>query len=69
MQWLMAIIPATQEFIKRMKFKASLGKKVSKTPSQPTSCKWWYLSLISATQEAEIRGLKSKLAPGKNVRS
>jgi hypothetical protein len=29
---------------------------------------WWFTPIIPATQEAELRGLKPEVHPGKNMR-
>jgi hypothetical protein len=55
MQWFTSIIPATQEAeVGRMVvFKASLGKKVNDTPSQPiNNLDVWHTLVIPAMLEA-----------------
>jgi hypothetical protein len=44
----MLVIPATLEAETKIKIRP---RKVSKTPSQPISCAWWYASVILATQK------------------
>jgi hypothetical protein len=51
-QWLMAVIPPTQEAeIRRIAGRGQLIQNVSKIPSQQRSQAWWYMLVISATQQ------------------
>jgi hypothetical protein len=55
----MPVISATWETeIGQSQFKASLGKKISKPPSQRTNQEWQYTSVIPAMWEVEVRGLQ-----------
>jgi hypothetical protein len=49
-------------------FKTSLGQKVSEIPSQQTSWAWWFISVLSAMQKAEVGGSPSEDIPGKSMR-
>jgi hypothetical protein len=50
--WLIPVIPATQETeIRKIRFKASPGKKVSKIPSQSISQTCQCMPVVPATQE------------------
>jgi hypothetical protein len=40
---------------------------ITKNPLIP-SWAWWHMSVVSAMQEADIRGSRSKANPGKNSR-
>jgi hypothetical protein len=57
----MPIISATQE-VELWRLFVSLGKKVSKTPSQLITQAWQHVPVIPAMWEAKIGGLKSRLA-------
>jgi hypothetical protein len=57
----MSVIPATQETEIESWFKANLGKKLARPPSQKTNWTWWNTAAISVMKEDQ--GLRP--APGK----
>jgi hypothetical protein len=60
--------PSTLEVETGLQFKASLGKKVSKTLSSKTTWVWWVMPVIPASPDGEVGELQSEAGPVKSKR-
>jgi hypothetical protein len=65
--WLMPVIPGTSERERRAQTVAS--PKLVRPPCPSISWRWWLMSIIPVTREAQVEGLQSQADLGKNISS